>query len=297
MARPFITQKDQYQWDEPTLAEQSYPPHLKDIPTDVQTSTLEIFDLRRLVDTGVTLLPDGDVPKVICYLLYGDPFANTMRGLQDKMTKLTKQGKNIGTVQSIANRSDWYTDAVFAQQSFTGPNPTSITQASLEWIKRFRDEANRQGNKAACAHLIMAEPRSIFIQDYSYFRSAMKLDPNAELKAENGNRYGTAAVTLHQLSEDGKLHPLAIVIDWRINMENSVVIFNKRLSAEDSTKTEETDWPWRYAKMCNQVSDWTKHELAVHLNDCHFVEEATIVAAQRSFPADHVVFNLLAPHW
>jgi hypothetical protein len=49
--------------------------------------------------------------------------------------------------------------------------------------------------------------------------------------------------------------------------------------------------------MCNQVSDWTKHELTVHLNDCHFVEEATIVAAQRSFPADHVVFNLLAPHW
>lgn len=80
-------------------------------------------------------------------------------------------------------------------------------------------------------------------------------------------------------------------------MSNSVVIFNKRLDPSDPTDSEETDWPWRYAKMCAQVSDWTRHEITIHLTNTHFVEEVVIVATHRAFPTDHVVFKLLYPHW
>jgi len=99
------------------------------------------------------------------------------------------------------------------------------------------------------------------------------------------------------LSTEGDLHPLAIVLDYTVSIEKSVVIFNQRLKSSDPTESEKEDWPWRYAKMCNQVSDWVRHEMAIHLNDCHFIEEATIVAAYRSFPSNHVVYNLLEPHW
>jgi hypothetical protein len=44
-------------------------------------------------------------------------------------------------------------------------------------------------------------------------------------------------------------------------------------------------------------ADWTMHEISVHLTRTHYVEEATIVGAQRSFPEDHAIYKLLSPHW
>lgn len=220
-----------------------------------------------------------------------------MAGIEARMARLRRADKNIGTEASIANRKDWYSDAVFAQQSFTGPNPTSIAQASAEWIERFKSAAKTQNKDDSYALLESSEKTSFFIQDCSYFREAANAPADAVLKSDDGKRFGCAAVTLFQLSDEGNLHPLAIVIDYRVSIENSVVIFNQRLSLASPTVTEEKDWPWRYAKMCSQVSDWTRHECQVHLTDCHFVEEATIVAAQRSFTADHVVYGLLEPHW
>ena len=46
-----------------------------------------------------------------------------------------------------------------------------------------------------------------------------------------------------------------------------------------------------------QTSDWIRHEVTVHLTNTHLIEESTIVAAQRSFENDHIVFQLLYPHW
>jgi len=219
-----------------------------------------------------------------------------MAALETSNNALRLQRKNIGEETSIANRSDWFTDAVFAQQSFTGPNPATITLASAEWISRFAAEAKRQNNQAMQALLVNSEAGSVYIQDYSYFREAVGAPADAVLTSNNQERFGCAAVTLFHLPSTGVLHPLAIVIDFRINMENSVVIFNRRLKSTDSTVGEANDWPWRFAKLCNQVSDWTRHELAIHLNDCHFIEEATIVAAQRSIPATHIIHTLLEPH-
>jgi hypothetical protein len=49
--------------------------------------------------------------------------------------------------------------------------------------------------------------------------------------------------------------------------------------------------------MCAQVSDWLRHELAVHLVNTHFVEEVIIVAAYRTFKPGHILLKLLEPHW
>lgn len=212
------------------------------------------------------------------------------------MSILTKRKHSIGTQASIANRDDWYTDAVFARQSFTGPNPTTITRASAERIQRFMNVARLRENDAMLSSLHLAKPGAICIRDCSYFREAAGSLPDSTLKSDNGKRYGCAAVTLFHLTESGVLHPLAIVIDYVLNLENSVVIFNRRLSPADANEGEKDDWPWRYAKMCSQISDWTRHELQVYLNDCHIVEEATIVAAQWSFTAQHIVFRILEPY-
>jgi hypothetical protein len=93
------------------------------------------------------------------------------------------------------------------------------------------------------------------------------------------------------------LHPVAIILDYKGDMESSVTIFNRRFRSSDSKLNEETDWPWRYAKMCAQSSDWLRHEITIHLTNTHLVEEAIIVAANRTLPPDHILFKLLGEHW
>ncbi len=139
------------------------------------------------------------------------------------------------------------------------------------------------------------------MQDGSYFRRAVGvLDPAAVLhnkQSGSDDNWAVGAVTLFQLHDNGKLHPVAICIDFRESFDKSVTIFNKRMTPRDSTRGEKDDWPWRYAKTCAQVTDWMRHELAVHLTLSHFVEEAIIVATNRTIPMDHPVYRLLYPHW
>jgi hypothetical protein len=294
-ARKFETQRALYQWRLPQQSNPPYPPHLASIPLDEQTPLLKIFNIKRFVDVSVSLLPV--IPPSISYLLYGDPIGRTMADIEARMQALRKEGKNIGGEPSIGYRKDWYSDAAFAQQYFTGPNPTSITLAGELWIMRFKESAKAQGNKDMHSLLSFAEPRSLYVQDCSFFREFVDATPDSTLKSDNGKRFGCASVTLFHLSAEGQLHPLAIVLDFRVSMANSVVIFNRRVNPSDSIEHEATDWPWRYAKMCSMVADWTRHELTLHLNDCHFIEEATIVAAFRSFPSSHIVYKILEPHW
>lgn len=119
---------------------------------------------------------------------------------------------------------------------------------------------------------------------------------------DDDTRWACATVSLFHLQDDAQLHPIAIVIDYKASMKNSVVIFNKNAKAVDPTTPgsypdEANDWPWRYAKTCAQVADWVRHELAVHLTNTHLIEEAIIVATNRSFKTDHVIHQILHSHW
>ncbi|KAK4246126.1 lipoxygenase [Corynascus novoguineensis] len=132
-------------------------------------------------------------------------------------------------------------------------------------------KANNYGQWATI--LAKSDPESLFVQDGSYFRKAVGVsDPTAVLHHKeplSDECWTVGAVNLFELHENGKLHP-------------SVTIFNKQMSpSQDSTNSEKEDWPWRYAKTCAQ----------------HFVEEAIIVAANRSLSMDHPVYRQLYPHW
>lgn len=201
---------------------------------------------------------------------------------------------------NIGDRDDWYRDAVFAQQAFTGVSPSTIELCPAVLLEEFRLAAQEQKNPMASI-LNSSAPDSLYVNDYRYFRRAMGLPQGQQLFDEGegveGRRYGNAAVCLYHLSSSGALHPLAIVLDYKEGMANSVVIFNDRLRATDPTTNEANDWPWRYAKLCATVSDWVRHEVGVHLTHTHLIEEAIIVACRRSFDDGHPVLRILQPHW
>ncbi|KAK6331826.1 hypothetical protein TWF718_002367 [Orbilia javanica] len=309
--------RELYKWSN---GDDGYPPHLNVIPPGDVTKFDDIFHASYLFYFQLGEMLAGIFPSVITGI-NGAPWnifsKNTLSGLQQINANLVDNKTGIYTEANIGLREDWYTDAQFAQQHLTGPNPTTIELASDNWIQSFRATAEAQGKEDFINALNKAPTGSIYIQDYSFFRAAAALSHTADFSSENsrrfGQRYTGASVALFILDKDGKLHPLAIVIDYKEDdikkenkyfvkttnaaMTNSVTIFNQRTSPSDSTASEAEDWPWRYAKTCVQVCDWHRHEVGIHLVRTHLVEEAVIVGAERSFTNDHIVYQLLNPHW
>ncbi|KAH6903407.1 lipoxygenase [Coprinopsis sp. MPI-PUGE-AT-0042] len=277
------TKRKIYQWS----TKEGYPPHLSVLPIEDKVGDMEIFDKNRWE------MVQEDALKMEAPHFFGG---------------LTLGSSRLGdayTAENIGLRSDWYTDAVFAQQQFTGVNPTGLKQASEYWIKAFIEAASHQKNDDV-EELLVNSPSSFYVVDNSDYRRLLGLAPNDLLVSESaptknvpaGNpQHGAASVTLFSLSGAGKLHPVAICLDYRGSMSDSVTIFNKRLTPGAQGIDEAADWPWRYAKMCSSMSDWTRHELAVHLSETHLIEEAIIVAAQRNFDDDHIICQILHPHW
>lgn len=220
------------------------------------------------------------------------------------------QKTDIMEGQNIGNLADWYSDARFAQQHLSGVNPTTIEKARPGKVKAYIDEAGKQGLEGM-KKLLSSENNDILIQDYSYFREATgvssdqefkntipEIDANMKPTGKFAFRYACAPIVIFQLHEDGRLHPLAITIDYRGTLDKSVTIFNRRSTPDEKGNTDEKDdWPWRYAKTCAQTADWARHEIAVHLVDTHMIEEAIIVATNRTIPEDHLLYDILSPHW
>lgn len=276
-----------------------YPPYLKRIPSKHQTGVLDIFNFSSLLETTAML---SFQPGTVRRIRKMAPEFGATRSMEDLVhrnrelhtkSKQNSRVRDMYFTENIGHRDDWYADAAFGQQQFTGTNPTTITLAPRRWITAFMT-ASRTQQRADVTTLLTEYPQSFFVQDYSDFRSSMGLSPNAEFTSEG--RYGCSSVALFHLEPEGKLHPLAITLDYKGSMENSVTIFNRRITST-TPGDEALDWPWRYAKMCAQVSDWLRHEVAVHLVNTHLVEEVIIIAANRTFEPHHIVLQLLEPHW
>ncbi|KAE9408491.1 Lipoxygenase [Gymnopus androsaceus JB14] len=284
-----------------------YPPYLESIPSKYRTDISDIFDFTSLLQTTVTTftkLPDLTRVFDSTEVRSMDDLVQRNRRLHAKV----RSDKHIVSAgwsaishltlgmyfsKNIGHRDDWYTDAVFGQQQFTGVNPTSIIAASSRWLAEFAT-VSRVQRREDMADIINSDPKNFFVQDYSYFRSVVGLSSDADISSQG--RYGCSSVVLFHLEPQGKLHPLAITLDYRGNMQKSVTIFNRRTSSS-TAGNESDDWPWRYAKMCAQVSDWFRHEITVHLVHTHLLEEVLIVAARRTLPSSHIVLKLLQPHW
>ncbi|KOS19568.1 Arachidonate 8S-lipoxygenase [Escovopsis weberi] len=228
-----------------------------------------------------------------------------MRSIEDFNADLFKNGTDIKEGKNIGMFKDWYSDRRFADQAFTGVDPTTIKRVSDHLLKEFGDAAIRGGYDHWAKELPLIK-EELFVTDCSYLREAVGAEPQEELvsvKKDNVTKWANASVTLYRLQGNGQLHPVAIVIDYKGSMRDSVTIFNKAKeslapkSQDGPVPAQEKDWPWRYAKMCAQASSYVRHEIGTHLTLAHFVEEALIIATNRTIPENHRVYQLLEPHW
>ncbi|KAI9368035.1 lipoxygenase [Aspergillus egyptiacus] len=327
-----------------TSGKDGFPPHLNlvgkddeedpnqrtDLPLGKIFDRMRILQASSLMRTYKNALERGaaSAAGALAFGRMENPYSGTtlkdVENYNRKRRESTSR-KDIFDQPNVGDLEDWFSDARFAQQFFTGVNPTTIERASDSWLDHFVQAAEKTEVKAlneALDYLKKNCRESLYMQDYSYFRKAAGVSEDQDVKCpweetnilgfvtRKGHRYSVASVCLFYLDDEGNLLPLAIVPDWLGSADKSVTIFNRTLfksrdfrSGTDKrdriTQLEEeaNDWPWRYAKTCVQCSDWLRHEVTVHLTDTHFVEEAIIVASHRQLEQTHPVMQLLVPHW
>ncbi|KAB8293443.1 hypothetical protein EYC80_007754 [Monilinia laxa] len=286
--------KERFQFQIP--GSDGYPPHLSLEPKTDFLHSLKIFQADRLFATAPIV--QKVIPEKFLDFLYDEPNQRSFALIESVNQKLFDERRDIGKMANIGTRKDWYSDEVYAQQQFTGVNPVTIKKASKEWIQQFKTAGSAQGKTEALKVIEKAEKdEGLYVQDCSYFRKFVGVEQGEPLRSDDGKRFGCASVSLFHLLPNGALHPLAIILDYTTNTTTNLTLFNRRTSPSSSKSHEATDWPWRYAKQCAQVSDWHAHELGVHLTHTHLIEEGIIIASHRNLPEDHPVFKLLSPHW
>ncbi|KAF2128706.1 Lipoxygenase [Dothidotthia symphoricarpi CBS 119687] len=309
MERDLELKQKIYMWSDGT---DGYPPHLLALPPDQKENApgvgtifnLGVKDFLETVSTAFSFLVPGSITHDETPYA-GPTLADCEKFNREHPSPRTDimEGRNLG------DEADWYSDARFAQQHLSGVNPCTIKTAPAEKVEEYIDEAGRQGLEDM--RKLLSEGKDLLIQDYSYFREATglsneqtfqnvipEMDENRKPTGKMVMRYACASVVVFQLGSDGRLHPLAITVDYKGGLDKSITIFNRRLSLDEKPDVDEKDdWPWRYAKTCAQTADWARHEIATHLVDTHLVEEAIIVATNRTIPEKHLLYEVLSPHW
>ncbi|PRP81794.1 lipoxygenase [Planoprotostelium fungivorum] len=299
----------------------TYPPHCRLKSTEVQSSAV-IFDTHRLIPTieivAATNPTKPNGPIIVDWLKnFGMKVVNIKNGapanghnlaqITEINHRLRKCKKNIYDEPNVGDlQNSWFSDEVFAHQQFNGVNPATLTRANDQWYNVFKKASGEQTNYSGDA-FADSERDYLYVQDLSFFSEIEGITRNREgyfcsgEADEKKRRYAVASVALFHLETSGKLHPVAIVIDWKgdlktADIKDSEIIFNKR-NHSSVKHDQENDWPWRYAKTAHQTADWLRHEVGSHLVQTHFIEEATIVATQLGLDVNHPVFNILRDHW
>jgi len=180
-------------------------------------------------------------------------------------------------------------DATFAQQRLSGPNPMELTnvlalnysltqklgitneifQTVLRYVHRRRHI--RETLKSA------TQNGNLFVTDYAL------LDSDSVIPKEN--RFLTAPITLYYA--DGNRNSRLIPIAIQLGQVPGISLLCTPMDGVD----------WTLAKLITQMADFYVHELVRHLGQTHLVLEPIALASVRELASRHPVNVLLKPHF
>ncbi len=155
-----------------------------------------------------------------------------MEDLENNNKKYRKSAVDVMKGQNLGDLPDWFSDARFAQQSFTGANPCTIRLASHEWTARFKEAARVQKVSTALDFIDQAT------KNLCSCRTVVISIRRSRLVQRRSSKQKIATTTLFHLTPNGRLHPLAILIDRRCSIADSVTILNKRLTPLDPESSD-----------------------------------------------------------
>jgi Lipoxygenase len=179
----------------------------------------------------------------------------------------------------------WHLDTEFAAQRLNGINPAFIYKCQPEDVYplgkiRITDEILRPvwGNDINIASAL-ADNR-LYILDYKIFENVL----TAELSDQLG-KYILAPLCLLYVNDKQQLIPLAIQLQQQDHSFSRV--FTPQDSADD----------WLAAKTAIACADISYQGIISHLLNTHLIVETFATATERNLSPQHLLFQLLKPHF
>lgn len=293
--------ESQYEWERPYS---DLPPHIKAVPRE------GAFTLGKIVRFNFTLLK-GLVGLYTAQAIHLFPFL----WQQYKSGKLVFKGTSdlgLSSIFSTFNNwnsidefdeffkpwtflkkpdvaKDWHEDTEFGRQRLAGINPVLIRKCKQEDISpngkfRVSDELFKPllGNNFTLASAL-ADNR-LYLLDYKIFDSIV----TSELEDELG-RYTLAPLCLLYMNDEEQLVPIAIQLQQKsADSDNSFnFIFTPASPPQD----------WLTAKVAVANADVAYQGVVSHLLDTHIVIEPFAISTYRQLSRQHILFQLLKPHF
>lgn len=184
---------------------------------------------------------------------------------------------------------NWQDDQEFGSQRLTGINPVVIRKCKQEDIcdngkfKITEELANPLlGNDVTLASAL-ADNR-LYLVDYKIFDNII----NAELENQI-ERYPLAPLCLLYVNDEKQLIPIAIQLQQKADQsaQSFNCIFTPKSPQQD----------WLTAKLAVAGADSAYQGIISHLLNTHLIAETFAVSTYRNLSAQHILFQLLKPHF
>ncbi|MFN6469804.1 MAG: lipoxygenase family protein [Nostoc sp. SerVER01] len=184
---------------------------------------------------------------------------------------------------------NWQSDIEFGRQRLNGMNPVMIRKCKP-------GDINTDGNFAVNNEIInpvrgkdidltsaLAENR-LYILDYPIFNKIITAD-----LADQLGRYLQSPICLFYVDDQKQLVPVAIQLEEKTGAKNENIkqIFTPNSLPED----------WSAAKLAVVSADLAYHEMLSHLLNTHLIIEPFAVSTNRKLSPQHILYQLLKPHF
>ncbi len=291
--------KDTFQWVDPKERYPGAPPYVVGLPKGEGFNAFKIlwFDLTAL--KSVLILIITQLFHVLGYLTqHGLDFKGvadlnllTILAPTDYWEKLTDllQFFKWPVLPKPLIADLWEDDVEFGRQFLQGLNPVLMRKCQAEDIavdSKFpvTEEYLKPylGDNFSLKSAL--EQGKLYLVDYEIFEDIIDSTQEDQL-----GRYTSSPLCLFYLNEKEELLPVAIKVKQKYDQEKDPY---PEIFTPKSSKVE-----WKAAKLAVSATDIAYQGIIAHLLDTHLVMEVCAVSTYRTLSPDHILYQLLKPHF
>ncbi|ACB50638.1 putative lipoxygenase [Crocosphaera subtropica ATCC 51142] len=183
----------------------------------------------------------------------------------------------------------WQEDVEFGRQFLQGLNPVLMRKCKEEDIgvgSKFPVTEDHLKSYLGDNFSLKSalDKGKLYIVDYEIFDNIID-----ETQEDQLGRYSASPLCLFYLNDQDQLLPVAIKVKQNYN---SGIDPYPEIFTPKSSKTE-----WKAAKLAVSATDIAYQGIIAHLLDTHLVIEVCAVSTYRTLPSDHILYQLLKPHF
>ncbi|MDJ0845567.1 MAG: lipoxygenase family protein [Crocosphaera sp.] len=291
--------KDTFQWVDPKVRYPGAPPYLVGLPKGEGFSFFKVlwFDLTALKSALILIITQlfhvlgylsrtNFEPKGVADFGLGVVLAGA--DYWEKITDLFQFFKWPFLPKPLI-ADLWEEDIEFGRQFLQGLNPVLMRKCTAEDIavgSKFPvTEEHLKPHLGDSFSLKSAlDQGKLYLVDYEIFDDIIDSTQEDQL-----GRYTSSPLCLFYLNDKEELLPVAIKVKQTYNKETDPY---PEIFTPESSKPE-----WKAAKLAVSATDIAYQGIIAHLLDTHLVLEVCTVSTYRTLSPDHILYQLLKPHF